>query len=312
MMGGLEKFPKMVVFIILTFVVAAIFLAVMIQIKFTGEGEVGASRCRWGREVFYDWNGLMNNYQDKAEDAEEEFGIDLWPWEGGEWYPGKILTGDPVGDGLGALGDALIGLKMETDPCIEYLEATCMGPGESVARCLYMKATLTFYTLDGGKDRVREDFNLFMIKVEITKDGKIQIKTSKSCADLTGGQDGMTCNVDGNYKNITFDKLSERAIVLSMLAKCQESGVEYPGCMCFVKTTDGYTPKNGLPHCAAYTQGINLGGGYGGCGCVPATNTLEGVVIPQKALSFDLGDGEDGTYYTRIVGGKAKISESKE
>ncbi len=272
-------------------------------------------------------------------------------------------------------------VKLRTDLCIENTQETCpivlgdkYATADLAAECAYKRAVDTYYVFQGGRSGKRENFNLYELNINVDglPNGVSSVSVAGSCSKYLApnaiwddnkfkgvniGDDRCDAvvkrNVQGNYAcgwqqtanicNISFSRVTEDTMTLTMISRCQQEGSgpdQQQYCRCFANPDVGYNTNNGLPNGMIFNKDIaffnifEVEGGaqyttlldgksypiynkFSGCGIDSASRN--GIKVGSATIKFDNIDGralnvlpsDQKTYYLRLVNGKVVFSENK-
>ncbi len=274
-------------------------------------------------------------------------------------------------------------VKLRTDLCIENTQETCpivlgdkYATADLAAECAYKRAVDTFYVFQGGySSGRRENFNLYELNINVDglPNGVSSVSVAGSCSKyltpnaiwddnkfkgVNIGNDRCDAvvkrNVGGNYAcgwqqtanicNISFSRVTEDTMTLTMISRCQQEGSgpdKQDYCRCFANPDVGYSTNNGLPNANVdakdntyFASDFEKGSGasyttlldgksypiyekFSGCGI--DSTSRNGIKIGGATIKFDNIDGralnvlpsDQKTYYLRLVNGKVVFSENK-
>ncbi|HIJ98333.1 TPA: hypothetical protein H1005_00105 [archaeon] len=349
--------------------VVIILLIGVVAIAFSGgvaavsTGSIVKGQCKATIELKNKFNQKVD---EKKNDIQEKVETQWWeyvlnPFTG---IVHKVFIEGPVD---WASEEAAKFIKIETDTCIENFPDFCpitigkKATADLTADCVYRRAVDTFYTLQGGRGTGYEKrtidsrkFNLFKLNVTVEEPGSVLVRGSCSTylaqqaiwtdAELTAANkkdcevvvgDGKGSNYvcgyqfDPNWCNITFSRVTETTMTLTMISRCQQEGSgpdQTRFCKCFYNEDTGYQTFNGLPNAnvgvrdtsrfndfaseigATYTHLDSKYSGFKGCGArpilTPKTIFLgigEGFTNDNiKASQLNVLPGQEKTYYTRL------------
>ena len=261
-------------------VIGAVILVFVFQFGRSESGSISAGQCKSTIEI-------VNNYNQKVDDAnkaaKDKIGCQTSDWLAPRYcgYPQHWISWGFFNPAIDGATDVV---KLNTDLCLENLEASCPNVigqtpnAADAAECVYKHAVTTYYTLQGGRKNPKYDFNLFKLTVGFDEPGVITV--AGKCEDyLTPAapiiplnsedecfpkltEDKYICGKNqGNVEEwpkventcqITFNMLNEQTMNLAMIARCQNETPDSSACKLFADPDKGYSTTNGLPNLIVY------------------------------------------------------------